>query len=73
MSARPVLMTASATIIGLLPILLGDGTGSEVMNRLAAPMVGGMLSSVVLTLFVIPAIYLLWKRLAITDNSAYKY
>jgi|TARA_B110000483_G_scaffold242295_1_gene327613 Cu(I)/Ag(I) efflux system membrane protein CusA/SilA len=66
-------MTASATIIGLLPILLGDGTGSEVMNRLAAPMVGGMLSSVVLTLFVIPAIYLLWKRLAITDNSAYKY
>jgi len=68
-----VLMTASATIIGLLPILLGDGTGSEVMNRLAAPMVGGMLSSVVLTLFVIPAIYLLWKRLAITDNSAYKY
>jgi Cu(I)/Ag(I) efflux system membrane protein CusA/SilA len=73
LSARPVLMTASATIIGLLPILLGDGTGSEVMNRLAAPMVGGMLSSVVLTLFVIPAIYLLWKRLAITDNSAYKY
>ena len=68
-----MLMTASATIIGLLPILLGDGTGSEVMNRLAAPMVGGMLSSVVLTLFVIPAIYLLWKRLAITDNSAYKY
>jgi Cu(I)/Ag(I) efflux system membrane protein CusA/SilA len=73
LSARPVLMTASATIIGLLPILLGDGTGSEVMNRLAAPMVGGMLSSVVLTLFVIPAIYLLWKRSAITDNSAYKY
>jgi Cu(I)/Ag(I) efflux system membrane protein CusA/SilA len=73
LSARPVLMTASATIISLLPILLGDGTGSEVMNRLAAPMVGGMLSSVVLTLFVIPAIYLLWKRLAITDNSAYKY
>jgi copper/silver efflux system protein len=63
MRVRPVLMTAGATIIGLLPILLGEGTGSEVMSRLAAPMVGGMLSSVVLTLFVLPAIYLLWKTL----------
>ncbi len=70
---RPVLMTAGATIIGLLPILLGDGTGSEVMSRLAAPMVGGMLSSVILTLFVIPAIYLLWKRSAITNITTYKY
>jgi Cu(I)/Ag(I) efflux system membrane protein CusA/SilA len=59
---RPVLMTATATIVGLLPILLGSGTGSEVMSRLAAPMVGGMISSVILTLFVIPVIYLLWRR-----------
>ncbi len=59
---RPVLMTAAATIAGLLPILFGSGTGSEVMSRLAAPMVGGMISSVLLTLWVIPAIYLLWKR-----------
>ncbi len=59
---RPVLMTAGATIAGLLPILVGSGTGSEVMSRLAAPMVGGMISSVVLTLFVLPAIYLLWRR-----------
>lgn len=59
---RPVLMTATATIVGLLPILLGSGTGSEVMSRLAAPMVGGMLGSVMLTLFIIPAVYLLWKR-----------
>jgi len=59
---RPVLMTASATIIGLLPILLGSGSGSEVMSRLAAPMVGGMISSVILTLFVLPVIYLLWRR-----------
>ena len=58
---RPVLMTAGATIIGLLPIMYGDGTGSEVMSRLAAPMVGGMLSSVMLTLFVIPVVYLIWK------------
>jgi Cu(I)/Ag(I) efflux system membrane protein CusA/SilA len=59
---RPVLMTATATIVGLLPILLGTGTGSEVMSRLAAPMVGGMISTVILTLFVLPVIYLLWRR-----------
>lgn len=58
---RPVLMTAIATIVGLLPIMYGGGTGSEVMSRLAAPMIGGMLSSVLLTLFVIPVIYYLWK------------
>ena len=59
---RPVLMTAGATIIGLLPILYGSGTGSEVMSRLAAPMVGGMISSVILTLLVLPVIYLLWRK-----------
>jgi Cu(I)/Ag(I) efflux system membrane protein CusA/SilA len=59
---RPVLMTAVATIVGLLPILYGDGTGSEVMSRLAAPMVGGMISAVLLTLLVLPVIYLLWRR-----------
>jgi len=59
---RPVLMTATATIVGLLPILWGSGTGSEVMSRLAAPMVGGMVSAVLLTLLVLPAIYLLWRR-----------
>jgi Cu(I)/Ag(I) efflux system membrane protein CusA/SilA len=58
---RPVLMTAGATIVGLLPILFGAGTGSEVMSRLAAPMVGGMLSTVILTLLVLPVIYLLWR------------
>ncbi|WP_185230847.1 efflux RND transporter permease subunit [Teredinibacter franksiae] len=59
---RPVVMTASATIVGLLPILLGTGTGSEVMSRLAAPMVGGMVTSVLLTLFVLPVVYLLWRQ-----------
>ncbi|MFT4767526.1 MAG: Cu(I)/Ag(I) efflux system membrane protein CusA/SilA [Glaciecola sp.] len=59
---RPVLMTAGATIAGLLPILFGGGTGSEIMSRLAAPMIGGMISSVLLTLLVIPAIYVIWKQ-----------
>ncbi len=60
--ARPVIMTAATVIIGLLPILLGSGTGSEVMSRIAAPMVGGMVSAVVLTLLVLPAVYFLWHR-----------
>ncbi len=58
---RPVLMTAGATIAGLLPILFGAGVGSEVMSRLAAPMVGGMISAVLLTLLVLPVVYLLWR------------
>jgi Cu(I)/Ag(I) efflux system membrane protein CusA/SilA len=56
------MMTAAAIIIGLLPILYGTGTGSEVMSRIAAPMVGGMVSAVVLTLLVLPAVYFLWKK-----------
>ena len=59
---RPVIMTAVAVVVGLLPILFGSGTGSEVMSRIAAPMVGGMLSAVVLALLVLPAIYYLWKQ-----------
>ena len=66
---RPVLMTAGATIVGLLPILFGSGTGSEVMSRLAAPMVGGMLSTVVLTLVVLPVIYLLWRGRALQKGA----
>ncbi|MGH1484731.1 MAG: efflux RND transporter permease subunit [Cellvibrionaceae bacterium] len=62
MRIRPVMMTAAAIIVGLLPILYGTGTGSEVMSRIAAPMVGGMVSAVLLTLLVLPAIYLLWKQ-----------
>lgn len=58
---RPVMMTAAAIIIGLLPILYGAGTGSEVMSRIAAPMVGGMASAVLLTLLVLPAIFYLWR------------
>ena len=58
---RPVMMTAAAIIVGLLPILYGTGTGSEVMSRIAAPMVGGMLSAVILTLLILPALFYLWR------------
>ncbi|MDH5736191.1 MAG: efflux RND transporter permease subunit, partial [Gammaproteobacteria bacterium] len=59
---RPIMMTVAAIIAGLLPIMLGDGTGSEVMRRIAAPMVGGMISATILTLIVLPAVFILWKR-----------
>ena len=59
---RPKMMTVVAIMAGLLPIMWGSGTGSEVMRRIAAPMVGGMLSSTLLTLAVIPAIYALVKQ-----------
>ena len=59
---RPITMTNAAIIAGLLPILWSSGTGSEAMSRIAAPMVGGMLSVAVLTLAVIPAAYLLWQE-----------
>ncbi len=58
---RPKMMTVIAIMAGLLPIMWGTGTGSEVMKRIAAPMVGGMITSTILTLVVIPAIYALWK------------
>ncbi|HHI9467131.1 TPA: efflux RND transporter permease subunit [Legionella anisa] len=59
---RPKIMTVTAIIGGLLPIMLLSGTGSEVMRRIAAPMVGGMVSATILTLIVIPVIYLLWQQ-----------
>ena len=59
---RPKMMTVVAIMAGLLPIMWGTGTGSEVMRRIAAPMVGGMVSATVLTLIVIPAVYALLKE-----------
>jgi len=59
---RPKMMTVIAIMAGLLPILWGTGTGASVMKRIAAPMVGGMISSTILTLVVIPAVYSLWKE-----------
>ncbi|NNC57741.1 MAG: efflux RND transporter permease subunit [Woeseiaceae bacterium] len=65
---RPVMMTVAAIIAGLLPIMLGGGTGSEVMRRIAAPMVGGMVSATILTLIVIPALFLIWRGRATKVN-----
>jgi Cu(I)/Ag(I) efflux system membrane protein CusA/SilA len=62
---RPKMMTVVAIMAGLLPILWSTGTGSEVMQRIAVPMIGGMISSTVLTLVVIPAIYAVVKGIAI--------
>jgi Cu(I)/Ag(I) efflux system membrane protein CusA/SilA len=67
---RPKMMTVCAIMAGLLPILWGSGVGSSVMRRIAAPMVGGMVTSSVLTLLVIPAVYSLWKeRKAVTIHA----
>jgi Cu(I)/Ag(I) efflux system membrane protein CusA/SilA len=66
---RPKMMTVVAIMAGLLPILWSSGTGSEVMRRIAAPMVGGMISSAVLTLLVIPAIYALLKQHQLASAS----
>ncbi len=69
MRVRPLMMTVSAIIAGLLPIMWGTGTGSEVMRRIAAPMVGGMISATILTLIVIPATYALVKEFSITRDG----
>ena len=61
MRVRPKAMTVATIFAGLIPIMIGTGTGSEVMQRIAAPMVGGMITAPLLSLFVIPVIYLLWK------------
>ncbi len=58
---RPKAMTVAVILAGLLPIMLGTGTGSEVMQRIAAPMVGGMITAPMLSMFVLPVVYLLWR------------
>jgi Cu(I)/Ag(I) efflux system membrane protein CusA/SilA len=62
MRVRPVMMTVAAVIAGLLPIMYGEGAGSEIMQRIAAPMIGGMVSAVILTLVLLPAVYYLWRK-----------
>jgi len=59
---RPKAMTVAVVMAGLLPIMWGSGTGSEVMTRIAAPMVGGMVTAPLLSMFVVPAAYLLMRR-----------
>lgn len=66
---RPKMMTVAAIIGGLLPIMWTTGTGADVMKRIAAPMVGGMVSSTILTLTIIPVLYFVWKRRAMTSGS----
>jgi Cu(I)/Ag(I) efflux system membrane protein CusA/SilA len=65
---RPIMMTFASTAAGLAPIMYGEGTGSEVMRRIAAPMIGGIFSATVLGLVVIPVIYLLWHRRQVSAN-----
>lgn len=65
MRIRPVAMTIAGSIFGLLPVMLSSGTGSELTRRIAAPMVGGMISATVLTLIVLPAVYVLVKKVQI--------
>ena len=66
---RPKIMTVLSTMMGLMPIMWTTGTGSDVMKRIAAPMIGGMVSSTVLTLVVIPAIYMMWKARSLRANQ----
>jgi Cu(I)/Ag(I) efflux system membrane protein CusA/SilA len=67
---RPKMMTVVAIMAGLIPILWSTGTGSEVMQRIAVPMIGGMISSTVLTLIVIPAVYALIKGFGLPREPA---
>jgi Cu(I)/Ag(I) efflux system membrane protein CusA/SilA len=63
---RPVTMTSISTIAGLLPLMYSSGTGAEVVSRIAAPMVGGMTSALVLALLILPAVYYLWRSRGLT-------
>ncbi len=63
-------MTASAIILGLLPIMWSQGTGADVMKRIAAPMIGGMVTATVLTLLVIPVIYFIWRSRSLNSNRS---
>jgi Cu(I)/Ag(I) efflux system membrane protein CusA/SilA len=70
---RPKLMTVAAIMLGLLPALWNHGTGAEVMQRIAAPMIGGMVTSTLLTLVVIPALYYLWRRRGLDGSPGDEY
>ena len=68
MRVRPKAMTAAVIIIGLMPILLGSGAGSEVMQRIAAPMIGGMITAPLVSMLLIPVMYYLWYRRRLNNN-----
>jgi Cu(I)/Ag(I) efflux system membrane protein CusA/SilA len=65
---RPKLMTVGVILAGLIPIMFSDGAGADVMKRIAAPMIGGVITSEILELTVYPAIYLIWKRRELTKD-----
>jgi Cu(I)/Ag(I) efflux system membrane protein CusA/SilA len=62
MRVRPKVMTVATTFLGLLPLMFATGAGADVMKRIAAPLVGGLASTTVIELVVVPAVYLVWKR-----------
>ena len=68
---RPKMMTVAAIMRGLLPIMWTTGTGADVMKRIAAPMIGGMVSSTILALLVIPVLYLLWRGRSVPDKDGW--
>ena len=70
---RPVLMTALAIFLGLLPTMWSQGTGADVMKRIAAPSVGGMVTTAILTLLVIPIIYSLWQGWQAGDQDSERH
>ena len=65
---RPVMMTIAGSVMGLLPVMLSSGTGSEIMRRIAAPMVGGMISATILTLIIFPALYAMVKEIPLRQT-----
>jgi len=67
---RPKAMTAAVILAGLLPIMMGGGTGSEVMRRIAAPMLGGMVTAPLVSMVVIPVLYVMWRGREIRDKRA---
>lgn len=69
---RPIMMTVATVVIGLVPIMVGDGTGSEVMQRIATPMIGGMVSAIILTLLILPAVYFQWKKSSLFNPYSIK-
>ena len=66
---RPLIMTVATTLIGLLPVMYGSGAGSQIMKRIAAPMVGGLISSTIMTLIIIPVFYDIWKTREINSKN----
>ena len=67
---RPIAMTVAVIIAGLLPIMWGSGTGSEIMRRIASPMVGGMITAPILSMIVVPVVYMLMRRRALASRSS---